>query len=40
MKIIDDLTSKIEEINNIKVSLKNSFRRNLTKERGSKKKNI
>ena len=40
MKIIDDLTSKIEEINNIKVYLKNSFRRNLTKERGSKNKNI
>ena len=40
MKIIDDLTSKIEEINNIKVSLKNSFRTSLKKERGSKKKNI
>ena len=34
MKIIDDLTSKIEEINNIKVTLTKSYRRGLKKERG------
>ena len=33
MKFIDDLTSKIEEIDNYKVILKNSYNRKLKKER-------
>ncbi len=33
MKLIDDLTSKIEEIDNLKVVLRNSYNRKLKKER-------